>query len=261
MRRFQKTLGTIALGTMIVGTLFTGTTFFTSCSETLGPNELGGSSVPDLCDVGKKYSGTVSVPGAYIPGFDHMTEQAVVTKSDNGNVTIAVDVAFDSVFVHALDSALGTGALPPGIRNSVISEYARRYGATLDTLNKSSMKAHVDFKLKITNEGIQEYVNGRGDLSKPYTIVKYAANVGDTYSYTNPDGVLITRKVVYKSTTDDYPLAFWNIKVTKVEETKDDLLMEKITYYANHKFGLVGVLLRTKSGKELKIGIFPPNLQ
>jgi hypothetical protein len=49
--------------------------------------------------------------------------------------------------------------------------------------------------------------------------------------------------------------------VIKVEETKDDLLMEKITYYANHKFGLVGVLFRTKSGKELKIGIFPPNLQ
>jgi hypothetical protein len=251
MRLFRQPLTMVII---VVG-------FFVSCSEALGPNEIGGSSVPDLCDVGKRYSGTVSVPGTFIPGFDHMTERAVVTKNDNGNVTIAVDVEFDSVFVHALDSALGTGALPAALRNSVISEYARRYGATLDTLNKAAMKAHVDFKLKITTEGIQEYVNGRGDLSKPYTVVKYAANVGDSYTYTNPDGVLITRKVVYKSATDDYPLAFWNIKVIKVEETKDDLLMEKITYYANHKFGLVGVLFRTKSGKELKIGIFPPNLQ
>lgn len=234
---------------------------FASCQEALGPNDLGGSGVPDLCDVGKKYSGTVSVPGTYIPGFDHMTQEAVVTKNDNGNITIAVNLTFDSVFVKALDNALGTSSLPEGIRASVISEYARRYGATLDTMNKASMKAHVDFTLKVTTEGIQEYVNARGDRSKPYTIVKYAANVGDTYTYTNADGITITRKVTYKSTTDDYPLAFWNIKVTKVEETKDDLFMEKVTYYTNHKFGLVGVLLRTKTGKELKIGIFPPNLQ
>ncbi|MFM8473921.1 MAG: hypothetical protein ACKOBV_10430 [Candidatus Kapaibacterium sp.] len=234
---------------------------FDACQETLGPNELGGSGVPDLCDVGKKYHGSVTVPGSYIPGFDHMTEEAVVTRNDNGNITISVNVTFDSVFVRALDSALGTGALPGSLRTAVISEYARRYGATLDTMNKASMKAHVDFKLKVTSEGIQEYVNARGDQSKPYTIVKYAAGVGDTYTYTNADGIAITRKVTYKSTTDDYPLAFWNIKVIKVEETKEDLLMEKVTYYANHKFGLVGVLLRTKTGKELKIGIFPPNLQ
>lgn len=36
----------------------------------------------------------------------------------------------------------------------------------------------VDGKLKVTSEGIQEFINSDGDLSRPFTIVKYDAEVG-----------------------------------------------------------------------------------
>jgi hypothetical protein len=114
--------------------------------------------------------------------------------------------------------------------------------------------------MKVTSEGIQEFVNSKGDLSRPFTIVKYGAAVGDKYEITNTEGVKVTRTVTYKSTTDDYGIGFWMIKIIKVEETKEDPFVEKVTYYTNHKFGLVGIVINTKTGKELKLGIFPPTL-
>ena len=118
----------------------------------------------------------------------------------------------------------------------------------------------MEAKLKVTAEGIQEFVSSKGDLSKPFTIVKYNANVGDKYEFTNSDGVKITRTVTYKSTTDDYQVGFWYLKVIKVEETREDPLTEKITYITNHKFGLVGVLLEPKAGKDIRVSVFPPTL-
>jgi len=45
-----------------------------------------------------------------------------------------------------------------------------------------------------------------------------------------------------------------------VEETKEDPLFEKITYIANHKFGLVGVIVKGKNGKQTELSVFPPNM-
>jgi len=98
------------------------------------------------------------------------------------------------------------------------------------------------------------------EFSKPFTIVKYNANVGDKYEFTSSNGMKITRTVTYKSTTDDYQVGFWYLKVIKVEETREDPLMEKITYITNHKFGLVGVLLEPKAGKDIRVTVFPPTL-
>ncbi|MBN8573221.1 MAG: hypothetical protein J0M05_04860 [Candidatus Kapabacteria bacterium] len=97
-------------------------------------------------------------------------------------------------------------------------------------------------------------------MSKPFTLVKYSAIVGDKYEFTDNDNVKITRQVVYKSTTDDYDIVFWKIKVLKVEETKDDPIVEKIVYVANHKFGLVGVMVHFKNGAIAKLGLVPSNL-
>jgi hypothetical protein len=51
--------------------------------------------------------------------------------------------------------------------------------------------------------------------------------------------------VVSKSTDDDYPYGFYNIKTIQVETDANNLGstggIDKITYIANHKFGLVGV--------------------
>lgn len=48
----------------------------------------------------------------------------------------------------------------------------------------------------------------------------------------------------------------------KVEETgEEDPLIEKITYYTNHKYGLVGMENLTKNGKTLEVGVLPPTLE
>ncbi len=117
-----------------------------------------------------------------------------------------------------------------------------------------------DLKMKITSEGIQEFVSSNNDLSRPYTIIKYAANVGDKYEFTNSEGIKVTRTVTSKSTTDDYPVGFYLIKVSKIEETKEDVFVDKVTYITNHKFGLVGVIIKTKNGKTMQLGLIPPNM-
>lgn len=232
-----------------------------ACKESAptGPNDLGGDSNLELTTVGNTFNAFLTAEG-YNPAFDRMHDSVVITRNDGGIVTTHVQVGFDSLFVVALDSTLGTTALPWSVKLSILDTYLKRFGATIDSTNKQAMKVTFDLKMKVTSDGIQEYVNGKGDLSKPFTIVKYGAAVGDKYEFTNSEGVKLTRTVVAKSTTDDYPIGLWLIKVIKVEQTGEDPLVEKITYFANHKFGLVGVLVRTKSGKEMKIGIIPPTL-
>ena len=250
-----------ALKILAIASAVTLSLVYASCTkEPLGPNELEGSANTGFTDVGMKFASYIEFPGAWIPGEDHFYDTVQVTKNNNGIVTIHASVGFDSLFVKDVDSALGTSAMAEGLRAQAIDYYKTRFHATLDTTNKSKMQASFDLKMKVTTDGIQEYVNSNGDESKPFTIVKYAANVGDKYEFTNSEGVKVTRTVSYHSTTDDYPIGFYMIKVMKVEETKEDLFMSKVTYVTNHKFGLVGVIIETKTGKTLKLGIFPPNM-
>ncbi len=239
-----------------------GCVLYTSCAkEVLGPNELGGSTDVEFSKVGSRFASYLSpVDEHYIPGMDNMYDTILVTKNNNGIVTLHSDIGFDSAFVKALDSALGTSAMNPGLRNQAIDYYKQKFHATIDTSNPKKMHATFDLKMKVTTDGIQEFVSSNGDESKPFTIVKYGSAVGDKYEFTNSDGIKVTRAVTYHSTTDDYPIGFYMIKVMKVEETKEDLFLDKITYVTNHKFGLVGVIIQTKTGKQLHLGVFPPNM-
>ena len=88
-------------------------------------------------------------------------------------------------------------------------------------------------KFKITKEGFESKI-----ASYPGVLVKYSSKVGDTYSA----GSGYERKVISKSTTDDYPYVFFDIKVIKVEESPCSIPgVKKLVYIANHRFGLVGV--------------------
>lgn len=244
---------------LATGLICTGLAFMACNDSPTGPNDLGGETNLELTTVGNRFSSYLET-GSDAPGLDGMKDSIVITRNDNGIVTTHAEITFDSLFVAALDSALGTSALPREIKLSILDTYLKRYGATLDTSDKQAMKAAFDLKMKVTSEGIQEFVSSKGDLSRPFTIVKYGASVGDKYEFTNSEGVKVTRAVTYKSVTDDYSILFWKIKIIEVEETSDDPLLEKMIYYTNHKFGLVGVVMRTKNGKELKIGIIPPTL-
>lgn len=250
MNAFHRSITVVALG------LFA---FLGGCESTTEPNGLGGDTNLELTQVGGVF-GVYLDAGNYIPGLDRMNDSVVITKNDNGIVTVHSEIGFDSLFVVGLDSALGTTSLPYSTKLAIVDTYVKRYGATLDTTDKQAMKVAFDLKLRVTSEGIQEFVNSKGDLSRPFTIVKYSAAVGDKYEFTNADGVKITRTVTYRSTTDDYSVGFWLLKIIKVEQTQDDPLVDRVAYYTNHKYGLVGVVVTLKSGKEMKLGIFPPTL-
>jgi len=246
--------------TMIALGLLAGAAFV-ACNGTsaTGPNELGGTTDLELTRVGGVFATFLS-SGSYNPAFDRLHDSAVITRNDNGIVTTHVEATFDSVFLASLDSILGTSAFPEATKLAVLDLYLKKFDATLDTTDKENMKLTFDLTLRVTSEGIQEYVSSGGDLSRPHTIVKYGWEVGDKNMFTNADGVEVTRTVTHKSTTDDYGIGFLLIKVIKVEQTQEDPVFSKITYIANHKFGLVGVVFSTRSGSEVKLGIFPPTM-
>jgi len=88
-----------------------------------------------------------------------------------------------------------------------------------------------NLKFKNTEKGI-EAVTG---LAKG-VIVDYDAKVGDEYK--TSDGV---RTVISRSTDDDYMYGFFLIKVIEVEENPNKYGVKQIRYWANHRFGLVGI--------------------
>ncbi len=230
------------------------------CSEnSLGPNEIGGEPNLDLTREGGVFGISLGTDSS-IPGLDNLRDSIYISKNNNGIVTMRVRAVFDTVFTNALQEALGTTGMPDDLLHDVLETYVKRFNATLDTTNKSRMTLQADLVFKVTSEGIQEFVSSGGDHSHPFTIVKYNANVGDTYQFTNTEGVDVTRTVTYKSTEDDYPVAFWLLKVIKVDEQKSDQMTKKLTYVTNHKYGLVAIEVDTITGKELRLTIFPPTL-
>ena len=80
-------------------------------------------------------------------------------------------------------------------------------------------------------------------------LVNYNSNVGDTYAIGSTGAV---RTVVSKTGVDDYPYGMLYLKVVKVEEVpsylKSTTGIRKITYIANHKYGLVGFMVTMDDG-------------
>ncbi|MEI7831402.1 MAG: hypothetical protein WCI31_16605 [Prolixibacteraceae bacterium] len=83
-------------------------------------------------------------------------------------------------------------------------------------------------------------------------LVNYNSSVGDTYPIGDTGAV---RTVVSKTEVDDYPYGMMYIKVVKVEEVPNYLKsatgIRKITYIANHKFGLVGFMVTLDDGSSV----------
>jgi hypothetical protein len=105
-----------------------------------------------------------------------------------------------------------------------------------------------NIKFKSTTDGI-ESVSGLD----PGIIVKYNAEVGDTYPIGSSKK---EREVVSRSTDDDYMYGFFLIKVIKVEEYPGKMGVDKITYWANHRFGLVGIEFKFDDGTIAKFPVY-----
>ncbi len=103
-------------------------------------------------------------------------------------------------------------------------------------------------QFKSTTKGI-ESVSGLD----PGVIVLYDAKVGDTYPI---KGTKKSRKVVSRSTDNDHDWGGFYIKAIKIEEPTEKMGVEKITYWANHRFGLVGIEFKFDDGTTAKYPVY-----
>ena len=253
--RFSRLTGALLAGIFAFNA--TGCELLEGGSE--DPNELGGDPNIELTEVGQRTTASFNIPGNN-PAFNNLDAEATVSENRNGIVTYDVEIGFDLEVVRAVDSMAGTSTLPDAGKRAILDLMLDRYGATLDTTDPNNMKILAQVKLKVTDAGIQDFITSEGNESQPFTIVKYDAEVGDEYTF-NKDGNMIERRVVSRSTEDDYQVAFWLLKVIKVRETEENHpLIEEIVYVTNHKYGLVGIELKLKNGEEASAVLFPPTL-
>lgn len=226
-----------------------------ACSDDEDSVTFGGNSDIPQNEVGAEYGLGLNLSGSFNSelGEVYNTNSAVVAH-ENGITTVRTNVGFTGSAFLRLDTILGTYQLSLGEKLIWMEKMRQRYGFTIDTLNKENQSVTIDVRAKITDQGIANYVNGTNDL---FTLVKYSSKVGDKYEYTTSDGVKYTRTVVAKDEVESYQLVFWKIKVMTIEETFDDPLIEKITYLANHKYGLVNATVTMKTGETVEIAITP----
>jgi hypothetical protein len=112
----------------------------------------------------------------------------------------------------------------------------------------------LELKMRFTDKGIAS-VTDDGEI----ILVKYDATVGDQYTAT-VGGTTITNTVISRSTEDDYSWGWLNIKVIEVESTGHNAGgLEKVTYYANHRFGLVGIKATFDNSNIVFADIFSTN--
>ncbi|MCC6571379.1 MAG: hypothetical protein IT274_07130 [Chitinophagales bacterium] len=191
---------------------------------------LGGDTDLPLTEVGNESSIYIDYDGEDVEQDLTLT----VVRNDNGDVTYKVLVDFTG---HP-DSAFLVPLIPANLKDA-------------------QNRANFEVKLRITSEGIQDYIN---NSSKPFTLVKYDSKVGDTYAY-EVDGKTLTRTVTENNGLNEWPLGFFNIKTVEVQQTTFNpvmgALVNKMKYRANHKFGLVYMEAELKNGKTMEIEIVP----
>lgn len=212
---------------LLIGIIFT----FTFCSNDPeeDPNELGGDTNVAMGTVGNEFSASVKIGSNNID----LKEELKISKSEDGIVSI--DAKADLSNVPELSEL-----------NDLIPS----------SMKDENGKIKTTIKYKITSEGIQDYYN---DSKKPFTIGKYDCNVGDVYKFTTSDGKKVTRKVVSKSSTDDFSYGFYNIKAISVEQNSNIPGVEKIEYKLNHKFGLVYMAIVLEDGTKIDSRIYSLN--
>jgi len=198
--------------------------------DTDNANTLGGDTSIPMNQVGNKFKpGTVSVGGTTIP----VTASMTITKNEGGIVTTQVTV----------DTA--------NISQSTILK--QLYDLVPSNMKDAAGRINTQLKFKITSEGVLDYVNMD---EKPHTLIKYADGVGAKYSITKTSGKTLSRSITAKSSVDDFPYGFYNIKTTTIEQSMSIPGINKFVYRANHRFGIVHVKAVMEDGDSLKTYLF-----
>jgi hypothetical protein len=181
------------------------------------------------------------------PGGDPSPMAAVGTTMSSSSLPIAGISSFTATVVSNSDgisSYSGKAIITNTVIKNILSNYPA-YNLKGDTVSVNG------FRFKQTVEGIVSYLeHGEG------TLVNYSSNVGDTYTVGSTGR---TRTVTSKSTTDDYFYGGLMIKVMKIEEPTPgfkNVGISKVTYFANHRFGLVGVQYGLTDGSSIALPVY-----
>lgn len=112
-----------------------------------------------------------------------------------------------------------------------------------------------DLKFGYTGNEIVDYVYGQGDISKPFTMVKFDAQVGDVYN-ANIGGIFHYREVVEKQTYHVDCLGKDLEMIGVYEEVPEGVPnfhfgfeIESIVWYWHQDYGLVCVEFYTTDGE------------
>jgi hypothetical protein len=202
--------------------LFTSCNWFDSENKADDSTTLGGSTSIPINTVGNTFTNSVRV------GTSTYSGSISITKLENGVATVKV-----------------VGKIPSGY--PILDKIKSKYKDTAGNLVYEG-------KFKMTDEGILDYNNANGD---PFVLIKYDANVGDKYTHKKSDGTTVVREVVRKSTTDDYYWGGMLIKTIDVDVKVNVPGVSKITYFSNHKFGLVAVRVTMEDGSAPQLSLAP----
>lgn len=189
--------------------------------DVITPNKLGGEQ-SSIGEVGNKFS-------------------IARTINEIGNVDAEV---------VSLDGGVSSVKISMDVNDATAREIAK----AIPDLVWNGNSVSVTRKYRITEKGIQS-VHDEGDLM----MVKYDGKVGDSYSL-KMNGNTVKRTIDYKSEVDEYPYAFFDIKVMRVRETGRGLPgVASLEYITNHKFGLVGIQVNFEDGSSKTITLFSVN--
>lgn len=174
-----------------------------------------------------------------------MGEVGVTVSSSS--MEIAGVSGFQAVVI-GLDDGKSTYSASAVVKNPIIKNMVANFpGVEVN----GDVVSITNMKIQQTKEGIKS-LSGRN----AGVIVKYDSKVGDTYPIEGGRGV---RTVVSKTGEDDYPYGFMLIKTIQVEQTSFGLKsggIEKVTYIANHRFGMVGVKVNFDDGTHVTFPLY-----
>jgi len=191
------------------------------------------------CDIINKDDDDIS--GAQSP----MGEVGVTVSSSSAEIA---GVSSFSAVITKLEDGISTYSATAIVTNPLLKNMVANFpGVEVN----GDVVSIADMQIQQTKEGIKS-VSGNG----AGVLVKYDSEVGDTYEVENSG---IVRTVVSKTGVDDYSYGFYLIKVIQVEQEPVSLKsggVEKYTYIANHKFGLVGVKVDFEDGTNVTFPIY-----
>ena len=177
------------------------------------------------------------------------SKMGVVGVSVSSSSAEIAGVSNFSAVVESLENGISTYTAQATVTNPLLINMISNFPGVVIEGNAVS----------ISNLEIQQTTDGIKCLTGPFAgvLVKYNSSVGDTYT-TGTSGK--SRTVVSKTGLDDYPYGFYLIKTIQVESTVGEASrmsgINKITYIANHRFGMVGVKVGLEDGTSTTFPIY-----